>query len=43
MEDGKFRVDGLDLLADLCGDGAGIELSTKEDGKIFGVCWYELR
>src|SRR5580658_9899262 len=36
MEDGKFGVDGLDLLADLCRDGAGIELSTKEDGQIFG-------
>src|SRR5208282_5308039 len=36
MEDGKYRVDGLDPLADLCGDGAGIELSTKEDGQVFG-------
>jgi hypothetical protein len=32
MEDGKFRVDGLDLLTHLCGDGAGIELSAKKDG-----------
>src|SRR5271170_7292067 len=37
MEDGKYRVDGLDLLADLRGNGAGIELSTKEDDQVFGA------
>src|SRR5260370_29719822 len=36
MEDGKFGIDGLDLLAHLCGDGAGIELSAKKDAQVFG-------
>ncbi len=35
MEDGKSRVDGLNLPAHLCGDGAGIELSAKIDSQIF--------
>ncbi len=36
MEDRKFRIDGLDLLAHLCGNGGGIELSAKKDGQVFG-------
>ena len=36
MEDGKCRIDGLDLLPHLRGDGAGIELSAKKDGQVFG-------
>ena len=40
---GSVWIDGLDLLAHLCGDGAGIELSAKEDGQVFGGRWYTLR
>src|SRR5580698_86902 len=36
MENGQCRVDGLDLLTLLREDGAGIELSTKKDGQVFG-------
>src|SRR5579871_538345 len=35
MENRKFRVNGLDMPAQLCGDDAGIELSPKKDGQVF--------
>src|SRR5271155_5680177 len=36
MEDGKFRIDSLNLASLLREDGAGIELSAKKDGQAFG-------
>src|SRR5215469_15117743 len=36
MEDGKIGIDGLDLLAHLSGNRAGIELSAKKDDDVLG-------
>jgi hypothetical protein len=36
VEDGKLRIDGLDLRAHLRRDGGGIDLSAKKEGQIFG-------
>ena len=36
VEDGKLRIDGLDLRAHLRGDGGGIDLSAQKEGQILG-------
>ena len=36
MEDRKFRIDSSNLASLLPEDGAGIELSAKKDGQVFG-------
>jgi hypothetical protein len=35
VEDGKVRIDGLDLCAHLGGDGGGIDLSAQKESQIF--------